>query len=188
LFALIVTASHARAAHAADRVDFIDEDDGRRRFLCHLEKVAHAGSADAHKHLHKFGTGNREERYARFARYRACEQCLTRSRCAHEKNAFRDARADIEKFLRVAEEVDNLNEFFFRFFSARDISEGHALAGVGRINHARLRLSEGKRLHAGSPHLPREEPKENAEENHGEHKGRERLEPEFPSGIGNDGH
>src|SRR5699024_4681399 len=41
LLTLIVSAAHAGAALAADRIDLIDEDDARRSLLCLLEHVAH---------------------------------------------------------------------------------------------------------------------------------------------------
>jgi hypothetical protein len=49
------------AAMAADRVDFVDEDDAGRVLLGLLEHVAHAGRADAHEHLYEVGTRNGEE-------------------------------------------------------------------------------------------------------------------------------
>ena len=51
LFALVMAAAQAGAAMATDRVDFVDEDDGRRLGLGALKQVAHAAGAHAHEHL-----------------------------------------------------------------------------------------------------------------------------------------
>ena len=58
LLALVVTAAQAGAAMAADRVDFVDEDDAGRVLLGLLEHVAHAAGADADEHLDEVGTGD----------------------------------------------------------------------------------------------------------------------------------
>ena len=58
LFALVVSAAHAGSAVASNRVNFINEDDGGCRALGSLEQIAHAGSANANKHLNKVRTGN----------------------------------------------------------------------------------------------------------------------------------
>jgi hypothetical protein len=42
LFALVVPAAYPAAAHAADRVYFIDKDDCRRRLFCKLKKVPYS--------------------------------------------------------------------------------------------------------------------------------------------------
>ena len=55
LLALVVAAAEAGAAMAADRVDFVDEDDAGRVLLGLLEHVAHARSADADEHLDEVG-------------------------------------------------------------------------------------------------------------------------------------
>jgi len=47
LFTLVIAAAKARTAMAADRVDFVDEDDAGRVLLGLLEHVAHAAGADA---------------------------------------------------------------------------------------------------------------------------------------------
>jgi len=66
LLAFVMTAAQAGAAMASDGVYLIDENDTRRMLLALHEKIAHARSADAYKHLDKVGTRNRKERNARF--------------------------------------------------------------------------------------------------------------------------
>src|SRR5262249_47081360 len=66
LLALVVTAAETRAAVATDRVDLVDEDDARRVLLALLEQVANAAGADTDEHLDEVGTGDGEERNARF--------------------------------------------------------------------------------------------------------------------------
>ena len=51
LLALVVAAADARTAVPADRVDLVDEDDGRRSLLGSTEEVADTAGADADEHL-----------------------------------------------------------------------------------------------------------------------------------------
>jgi len=61
-----MTTAKTGATMAADRVDFVNEDDARRLFLRLLEHVSDAGRAHADKHFHKVGTGDGEERHLGF--------------------------------------------------------------------------------------------------------------------------
>ena len=53
LFALVIAATQAGAALAADCVDLINEDDARRVFLGVLKHVAHTGRADTDEHFNE---------------------------------------------------------------------------------------------------------------------------------------
>ena len=53
LFALVIAAAKTCAAMAADRVDFVDEDDAGRVLLGLLEHIAHAARADADEHFNE---------------------------------------------------------------------------------------------------------------------------------------
>jgi hypothetical protein len=79
LLALVVAAADAGAAGAADGVDLIHEDQAGRVLLGLLEQVAHAGGADADKHLDELGAGDGEEGHARLAGDGLGEQRLTRA-------------------------------------------------------------------------------------------------------------
>ena len=127
LLALVVAATHTATTHAADRVDLVDENNRRCGLLRELEEVAHTARAHTDKHLDELRTADREEWYACLACHCAREQGLSRPGCTHEDNALRDACADIEKLLRVLEEIDNLEQFLFRLFGTRHVSEGNAL-------------------------------------------------------------
>ena len=76
LFALVIAAAQAGAAMAADRVDFVDEDDAGRILLGLFEHVAHAAGADADEHFDKVRTRNGEEGHIGFARDGARQQVL----------------------------------------------------------------------------------------------------------------
>jgi hypothetical protein len=73
LFAFIVTAANTVSTVAADGVDFVDENDARRRFLALLEHVADAAGPDTDEHLDKIGAADGEERNVRFAGYGASD-------------------------------------------------------------------------------------------------------------------
>src|SRR5206468_12576281 len=110
LLALIVTAPEAGAAVPPDRVDLIDEDDGRSGRLGLLEEVAHTGSAHADEHLYEVRSADREERHAGLARDRTREQRLARARRAEQEDALRDLRPHRLELRRVLEVLLDLLE------------------------------------------------------------------------------
>ena len=93
LLTFVVTTAESGAAMAADRVDFVDEDDAGSVLLRLLEHVAHARGADADEHLDEVGTGNGEERHLGFARDGARQQRLAGTRRAHHEHALRNLAA-----------------------------------------------------------------------------------------------
>ena len=124
LLALVVAAAEARAALAADRVDFVDEHDARRVLLRLLEHVAHARRADADEHLDEVGAGDREERHLRLAGDRLGEQRLAGARRADHQHAARDAPAELLELRRIAQELDELADFLLGLVAAGDVGEG----------------------------------------------------------------
>ena len=140
LLALVVPAAEAGAAVTADRIDFVDEDDAGCVLLALLEEVADARRANADEHLDEVGTADREERHVGLAGDRAREKRLARSRRAHEEHALGDAATELLELLRLAQEVDDLLQFFLGFVHAGDVLERHLLLRAGR--QLRLALAE----------------------------------------------
>src|SRR5437868_3396200 len=109
-------AAQTGPAMTADGVDFIDEDDAGGVLLALFEKVADAARAHAYEHFHEIRTRNRKERNARFARDRARQQGLARSRRPDQQHAFGNAPAEFLELLRLAQEFDDLLELFLGLF------------------------------------------------------------------------
>ena len=125
LLTLVVPATDAGTAVTADGVELVHEDDRRRRLLRVLEQLADAGRAHSDEHLHEVGSRQREERHARLARDRACEQRLAGSGRTREQHALRDACAHRREARRIDEEVADLGELLHRLRKARDVGERH---------------------------------------------------------------
>ncbi len=121
LLALVIAAAEAGAAMAADRVDFVDEDDAGRVLLGLLEHVAHAARADADEHFDEVGTRNREERHVGLAGDGARQQRLAGARRADEQHAARDLAAEPLELLRVAQEFDDFLEILLGLVDAGDV-------------------------------------------------------------------
>src|SRR6266404_2598767 len=155
-------ATDAVAAMAADRVDFVDENNAGRRFLALLKHVAHPRSAHADEHLHEIRAADREERHIGFTSDGACEQRLAGSRRTHKQNALRNPAAEFLKLLRVPQKLDQLLHFILGFLDAGHVLE-RDLVLVAR-QHPRLRFAEVERAFAGHPDLLAEEEIENKEE------------------------
>jgi hypothetical protein len=126
LLALVIAAAEAGAAMAADRVDFVDEDDAGRVLLGLLEHVAHAAGADADEHLDEVGARDGEERHVGFAGDRAREQRLAGAGRADQQHALGESSAEALEFLRVAQEFDDLLQVLLGLVDAGDVLEGDA--------------------------------------------------------------
>jgi len=143
---------------AANRVDFVDEDDTRRGLFCAIEQVTHARSADADEHLDELGCCDAEEGDAGLAGHGARHQRFTRTGRADEQHAARDARAERNILIRLAQKVDDFHQFAFGRVLPGDIRERDGrFLGVVLLG---LRLAEAKdtrRLSLGATRAPDEE-------------------------------
>ena len=142
LLAFVVAAAQAGAAVAADGVDLVDEDDAGRTLLGLLEHVAHAGRADADKHLDKVRAADAEERHLGLAGNGLGQQGLAGAGRADEQHTAGDPATELLELLRVFEEIDQFLDLFLRFVAAGDVGEGGRV--VGLVQHARLALAEAE--------------------------------------------
>jgi hypothetical protein len=90
------------AAHLAQRVELVDEDDARRLGLGLAKQVADARRANADEHLDELGAADREERDPGLAGDRTGEQGLSGAGRADEEAALGDAAAQAAEFRRRA--------------------------------------------------------------------------------------
>ena len=155
LLALVVPAAQARAAMAADGVDFVDEDDAGSVLLALFEQIAHAAGAHAHEHLHEVRTGDGKERHAGLAGDGPRQQGLARARRSDQEHAFRNASAQLLELLRLAQKLDDFLQLLLGFLHARHVLKCHLLLLRGM--QARAALAETKRLVAAALHLPHHE-------------------------------
>ena len=123
LLALVVAAAQAGAAVAADRIDLVDEHDGRRGRLRLLEEVAHAAGADADEHLDEVRAGDREERHARLTRDGPGEQRLAGARRAVSSTPLGIFAPIAWKRSRGLEELLDLLQLLDRLVAAGDVGE-----------------------------------------------------------------
>jgi hypothetical protein len=130
---------------AADRVDFVDEDDAGRVLLALLEHVADAEaptptniSTKSEPEMVKNGT------LASPAMARRAGSC----RCpgGRPAAALRNLAAEPLEFLRVLQELDDLLELALGFLDAGDVVEGDAPGAL--VQQARLGLAEAHGLAA----------------------------------------
>ena len=155
LFTLIVAATEAGAAMAADRVDFVDEDDAGGVFLALLEHVADAGGTDADEHLDEVRAGDSEERHVRLTGDGAREQGLAGAGGADQQHALGDLAAEALEFLRVLEELDDFLQLGLGLVDAGDVVEGDAALLFRQQTGARLAEAHGPS--AARLHLAHEE-------------------------------
>ena len=132
LFALVVTSADAVAAMATDSVNFVDENDARRRLFALLKHVAHAAGADTDKHFDEIGPADGEKWDVSFAGDGAGEQRFASAGWPNEQHAFRNAAAEFLKLLRVAQKLDEFLHFVFGFFDSGDIAEGDLIFVAGQ--------------------------------------------------------
>ena len=124
LLLLVIAAESARRATAPEGVEFVNEDDARRGLSRLFKEIANPCGANAHKHLHEFGSGNREERDARFARHGAGEQGFAGPRRPHQQYPLGNVSAEPAVALGIPKKGDYLLQFEFGFLNAGDVGEG----------------------------------------------------------------
>ena len=124
LFSLIVTTTHTGSTLTTDRIDLVDEHDAGSIFLGLLEKIADAARTNSDEHLHKFGTGDREERNIGLAGYSFGQQSLAGAWRANQQNTFGDLGSDSREAVRVLEKINHLGELQLGAFDAGNIPEG----------------------------------------------------------------
>src|SRR5437588_7415498 len=154
-----MSAAHTVAAMTSDRVDFVDENDARGRFLALLKHVAHTACADTDEHLHEIRSADGEERDIGFARDRAREQGFSGAGRADQQHALRDAATEFLKFFRIAQKFYELLHFVLRFLDASDVAEGDFVL-IPR-EHARFAFAKIERAFPGHADLLTEEEIEN---------------------------
>ena len=155
LLALVIAAAEAGAAMAADRVDFVDEDDAGRVLLGLFEHIPDTGGADADEHLDEVRTRDREEGNVGLARDRARDQRLARTGRADQQHAARNPSAQPLIFSGIAQELDDLLQVLLGLVDAGDVVERHPAMRLGQ--HLGARLAESHCLAGAALHLPRQE-------------------------------
>ena len=164
---LLVVAVSAKGARAgalhANGVDFVDEDDAGGLLLRFREHVAHAACADADEHFLEVASRNCEEGHLRLSSNRLGEQRLASSGRAHEKDALRDASAELAERGGFLEEGDYFLDLFLRLVNSRDIGESDLCFLRLAVKELRARLAKAEDA-AVAAHLAVEEPVE--EEHH----------------------
>ena len=108
---LVRAATVAGAAHPADGVDLVDEDDARRVFFRGPEHVPHSASTHTDEHLNELAAADGEERHIRFAGDGFRQKRLPGARRADEQHALGHLRADPREFAGVFQVIDHLRQF-----------------------------------------------------------------------------
>src|SRR5690242_16731302 len=139
------------AAVTAYRVDFVDENDARRRFLSLLKHVTHTGGAHSDEHLDEIRAADGKERHVSFTRDGTCQQGLTSAGRANHQHALGNTATEFLKFLRITQELDQLLHFILGFFYACHVAKRDLVFVTGE--HPRLGLAEIERALASHPDL-----------------------------------
>ena len=152
---ILIAATNAGPTLAADRVDFVDEDNGGCLLTGGCEEVAHAAGADANEHFHKVGTGNGEEGHARLAGDGARQQGLAGARRADQQGALGNLAAQALELARIFQEVDDFGQLVLGFVDPGHVLEGDAVLVLGQ--QAGLGLAEAHGPARPALHLTHEE-------------------------------
>ena len=120
----------------SDSVDFVDEDDAGRLFSGLFEELSHALGANARVEFDEVRPAHVQKRHFGFARRRFGQKGLAGAGGTAQEGPAGDARADVEVFVLVLHEVDELHDFGLRFVDAGDVLEVHARV----LDHVDLRV------------------------------------------------
>ncbi len=113
MFTFVVTAAQTGAAHPADGVDFVDENDGRRVFFGFFEHVPHAGSTHADKHLDEFGAADAVKRHIGFPGGGLGHQCFADARRTDQQYSLGQFAAQFLKSGGVPQVGHDFVQLFF---------------------------------------------------------------------------
>ena len=102
LFPLVMAAAQAGAPVSSHGIDLVDKDYAGSVFLPLNEQVPHAGGAHPYKHLDEIRSGNGKEGNVGLTRHSLGEQCLARTRSAHQQNALGDLASQAGELLWVS--------------------------------------------------------------------------------------
>src|SRR5450755_1541766 len=148
LLALVIAARTGIATLATNGVNLINEENAGGVLFRFLEQVAHAGSAYAHKHLHKLGATDAIECHVRLTRDGTRDQCLASAGRADQQDAFGSTRPHGGKAIGIFQKFDNLLQFHLGLFDTGHILKKHR--GARFVKTLRLRAREGHGLPAES--------------------------------------
>ena len=135
LLPLVVAVRGVGAADLADRVDLVDEHDGRRALACLLEEVAHPAGAHAHVELHEARPAGGEERHAGLTGDGPGEEGLAGSRRTDHQHPTRPLGSGLLVALGPAQVVDDLADLLLHALVAGDVIEGRRrrLGGIDDV-------------------------------------------------------
>ena len=111
------------AASPAERVEFVDKDDGGRLLVGLLEQVAHARSTYADEHFDEFRARDRKERHLRFTGDGLGQQRLAGAGRTHQQHAFRHAATEPAVVCWAFQEVHDFSQFVLGLVDAGDVFE-----------------------------------------------------------------
>ncbi len=107
LLALVVTTAKSRTSLATDGVNFIDEDDRRRRFLGLLEQIADATRPHANEHLDELRAAHGKKGHPRLASNSPRQEGLARPGRPVEQHALWDTATEPLESIGILEIIDD---------------------------------------------------------------------------------
>ena len=161
-----MSAAHAGAALATNRINLVDKDDAGTVFFGLFEQVTDAGGTHTDEHFHKVRAGDGIERYACLTGHGPGQQGFTGSGWAVEQHAARDFRPECFVAAGVLQEVFDFVEFVHGFVRTGYVGKrvgGHVFgeflgAGSTKAEHA----------HAAALHAVEEEHDQAEQDEHGQ--------------------
>ena len=127
-----MAASHTGAPSSGNCVNLINKYNTGRVLLAFLKQISYTGSTHTYEHLHKIRTGDREKRNARFPCHGFCQESLTCSRRAYEKNTLGNSGTYFHILLGTFQEIHDLPKLLLLFLKPCHILKGNALLTVHR--------------------------------------------------------
>ena len=113
------------AAGLSKGVEFIDKDDAGGLLLGLYKKVTHPCRSQSHEHLHKFRSGEAEERHAAFTGDGLGQKRFSCPRRAHQEDALGYPASQFAKFPWVFQKFDNFNQLLLGFVNTGNVFEGN---------------------------------------------------------------
>ena len=107
LFPLVMATTDTSATLSSNSIDFIDKDNGWRRFFGLLEEIPYPTRADPYKHLNELRPVNREKWDSSFPGNSSSKQCLTCTRRPVKQDALWYPTAQLLEFVRTRQKLND---------------------------------------------------------------------------------
>ena len=144
LFPFIMSPAQPMSAAPSHRINFVDENQARRRLFPLLKHVPHPGGSHSNEHFHKIRSADSVEGNIRLTGNRLGQKGFSCSGRSHHQNPLGDPSAQFLELFGVPQKLHNLTHLILRLLHAGHIGKGHLIFVLRKDTGLALAETEGR--------------------------------------------